>query len=44
MGDFISRWEVAPHGLIGLAIFALIVVMVIHALGFRVVGAVRIGS
>lgn len=38
-----SNFDVAPHGIIALAAIALIIVLAIHILGFRVVGAVRVG-
>ena len=38
-----SNFDVAPHGIIGFALFALILVWAVHALGFRVVGALKVG-
>lgn len=38
-----SNFDVAPHGIIGFALFALILVWALHATGFRVVGALKVG-
>jgi hypothetical protein len=38
-----SQWDVAPHGLVMLAAVALLFVILIHTLGFRVVGAIKVG-
>lgn len=38
-----QNWNVAPHGILFFAAVALFIVLVVHMLGFRVVGAVRVG-
>ena len=38
-----SQWEVAPHGLVMFAALALLIILGVHLLGFRIVGAVRVG-
>ncbi len=35
--------DVAPHGILAFAALALIIVLAIHMLGFRIVGAVKVG-
>lgn len=38
-----GKWEVAPHGIIMFAALALLLIVAVHVLGFRVVGALRVG-
>lgn len=38
-----SSWNVAPHGIIAFAVFALGLVVLIKMTGFSVVGAVKVG-
>lgn len=39
-----NNWQVAPHGVIGMAVAALLLIVLVHQLGFRVVGAVKVGG
>lgn len=38
-----TTWQVAPHGVIAWAIIAIAIAIFVHMLGFRVVGAVKVG-
>lgn len=39
-----SNWDVAPHGIIMFAALALALAIFIHILGFRAIGAVKVGG
>ena len=39
-----SNFDVAPHGILIMAALALILVLVIHTLGFRALAAVKVGG
>lgn len=43
MNGRLGNVDVAPHGIIAFAAFALLLIIGIHLLGFRIVGAVRLG-
>jgi hypothetical protein len=36
--------DVAPHGLLFMAGVALLIVLLVHLLGFRIVGAIKVGG
>jgi hypothetical protein len=38
-----SSWDVAPHGIVMMAAAMLLIVLFVHILGFRIVGAVKVG-
>lgn len=44
MSNPLGNWDVAPHGIIMFAALAVILVIVIHMLGFRLVGAIKVGQ
>lgn len=38
-----QNFDVAPHGIVFFAAVALLLIIAIHLLGFRVVGALKVG-
>lgn len=43
MGGINANFDVAPHGFLAVAAGALLLVLLVHLLGFRVVGAIKVG-
>lgn len=39
-----NGFQVAPHGIIMLGALALLLILAIHMLGFRIVGAIKVGK